>query len=64
MKVLKDDELNTPVDMVVTTPPGTLIRVGGKAYKSGETIKAVSGQDKALLLAQKRAEIVEPKGNK
>ena len=62
MKILKDNELNVAVDMKVTTPDGTGIRYEGKLYKNGEVIKGVTGQDKALLMAQRRAEIIEPKG--
>lgn len=58
MKILERDDLQTPEDLKVTAD---FVRHAGKLYKKGETIKQVSGNDKAILVATKKAEIVEGK---
>lgn len=58
MKILDREDLQTPEDLKVVAD---FVRHSGKLYKKGETIKQVSGNDKAILVATKKAEIVEGK---
>jgi len=58
MKLLDMEDLKTPEDLKVTAD---FVRHAGKLYKKGETIKQVSGNDKAILVATKKAEIVTEK---
>lgn len=54
MKILDRDELKIPEDLTVTAE---FVRHGGKLYKKGETIPRVAGNDKAVLVATKKAVI-------
>lgn len=54
MKILEKEDLKTPEDLVVTAD---YVRCQGKLYKKGEVIKQVAGNDKAILVATKKAEI-------
>lgn len=58
MKILDREDLQTPEDLKVTAD---FVRHAGKLYKKGETIKQVSGNDKAVLVATKKADIIEEK---
>lgn len=58
MKILDMEDLKTPEDLKVVAD---FVRHAGKLYKKGDTIKQVSGNDKAVLVATKKAEIVVSK---
>ncbi|HQI42322.1 MAG TPA: hypothetical protein PK665_14595 [Ignavibacteriaceae bacterium] len=54
MKILEKEDLKTPEDLAVVAD---FVRHQGKLYKKGEVIKQVAGNDKAILVATKKAEI-------
>lgn len=58
MKILDKEDLQIPEDLKVIAD---FVRHGGKLYKKGQVIKAVAGNDKAVLVATKKCEIKESK---
>lgn len=54
MKILDKEDLQIPEDLKVTAD---FVRYGGKLYKKGQVIKAVTGNDKALLVATRKCEV-------
>lgn len=61
MKILSKEELLVPQDLLVEAD---YVRYDGKLYKKGNTIKDVTGNDKAILIASKKCSLKEAKESK